>query len=370
MRIVVDRNIRGAEETFGKHGDLAFLDGREITRSDLDDTRILIVRTATRLNRQLLDGTGVEFVGTTSIGTDHLDIPWLEHAGITWANAPGCNADSAAQYTLAMIWLAMQRLNRDLAGLTAGIVGRGNVGSRTQHLLQAMGVKVIANDPPLADKGVEGLVSLDQALDCDIVCLHVPLTRTGPYPTYRMLDEGRLDKVRNGALLVNSARGNVIDGPALLNALNSGRLDAALDVWPDEPDLDPCLLRRAVVATPHVAGYSDDGKRNGTQMVYEAFCLWAGLEPAKADEGLSSSLESALEPGSDHLTRALEAACFVSLHDSALRKLADKPAPEIARGFDRLRKKYPFRRDFRGWVLRCSDAAASKKLAALGFQVR
>jgi erythronate-4-phosphate dehydrogenase len=369
MRIVVDRNIRGAEETFGAHGDLVFLDGRKITRRDLEGARALIVRTATRLDRELLEGTGVEFAGTTSIGTDHLDIAWLEAAGIAWANAPGCNADSAAQYTLAMIWLALQRTGRDLQGLTAGIIGRGNVGSRTQRLLKTMGVETLANDPPLAEAGVKGLVSLDQALECDIVCLHVPLTRTGPCPTFRMMNAERLGRISNGALLVNSARGDVIDGAALLDALKAGRLNAALDVWPGEPGLDPELLRRTVVATPHVAGYSDDGKRNGTRMVYQAFCNWAGLKPVQPGKGLSDTLETTLSSGTDCVTQALESACFVSMHDGELRKLAEMSAPGLAGGFDRLRREYPLRRDFQGWHLRCPDKAAAQKLAELGFLV-
>lgn len=369
MRIVVDRNIRGAEETFGAHGEIVFLDGREITRHDLQDTEILVVRTATRVNRELLEGTTVAFVGTTSIGTDHLDIPWLDEAGIAWANAPGCNADSAAQYTLAMIWLSLQRSGRELQGMTAGIVGRGNVGSRTQRLLETMGVKTLANDPPLADAGVEGLADLDEVLDSDIVCLHVPLTRSGPYPTFRMMDREQIGRIREGALLVNSARGNVIDGPALLKAVESGRIDAALDVWPGEPDLDPELLRKTVVATPHVAGYSDDGKRNGTRMVYEEFCSWAGLEPRPHAADPAGGLETTIEPGADSITRALEASCFVPVHDHELKSLAGLPAPQIAAGFDRLRKEYPFRRDFHGWHLNCSDTPAAEKLAALGFRV-
>ena len=369
MRIVVDRNIRGAEETFGAHGDLVFLDGRDISRRHLEDTEALIIRTATRGNRELLEGTAVKFVGTTSIGTDHLDIPWLNKTGIAWANAPGCNADSAAQYTLAMIWLAMQRTGRELKGLSAGIIGRGNVGSKTQRLLQTMGVETVANDPPLADAGVKGLVSLDEALDQDVVCLHVPLTKTGPCPTFRMIDQKRLEKLREGALLVNSARGNVIDGAALLDTLTSGRIDAALDVWPGEPEVDPELLRRTIVATPHVAGYSDDGKRNGTKMVYEAFRKYSGLtaQPAAADS--SGTLKSTIEPGSDFISLALESACFVPDHDSQLRNLADQQPALISSGFDRLRKEYPFRRDFQGWHLQCSDTTAAKALTALGFRI-
>ena len=367
MKIVIDRNIRGAAETFGRHGDLQVMDGRTIRRADLVDADLLIIRTATRVDRDLLDGTAVRFVGTTSIGTDHLDIPYLDEAGIAWANAPGCNADSAAEYTLAMIWLACQRLGRHLDGSRAGIVGRGNVGGRTRRLLRVMGLDVVANDPPLADQGVSDLVSLDEALDSDIVCLHVPLTRSGPYPTWRMIDAAALGRMRPGALLVNAARGDVIDGAALLDAVRATHVHAALDVWPNEPRLDARLLRRCVVATPHVAGYSEDGKRNGTRMVYAAFCAWAGIEPPAGDAPDEDGPSLTLDARKDALTQALEAACFVPRHDAALRALADRPAEEIARGFDRLRKEYPFRRDFHGWRIRGARAADAGRLATLGF---
>ena len=155
----------------------------------------------------------------------------------------------------------------------------------------------------------------------------------------------------------------------MLNTLASGRIEAALDVWPDEPELNPELLRRTIVATPHVAGYSDDGKRNGTQMVYEAFCAHSGLTPRPATEDSSSTLKAKIGLASDFISLALESACFVPDHDSLLRSLADQPPTLIARGFDRLRKEYPFRRDFQGWHLRCPDAAAANKLAALGFRI-
>jgi len=369
MRIVVDRNIRGVEETFARLGEVCFMEGRAIRRHDLLDADLLIVRTATRVDRDLLDGTGIRFVGTTSIGTDHLDIPYLERAGIAWANAPGCNADSAAQYTLAMIWLACNRLGRGLRDQRVGIVGRGNVGSRLQKLLDALGVQSVANDPPLADAGVPGLVSLAEALSCDIVSLHVPLTRSGPYPTLRMIGREQLARLADGSLLVNAARGDVVDGPELLGQLRAGRLHAALDTWPNEPGLDPELLERTVVATPHVAGYSDDGKRNGSRIVCAAFCAWAGIDrpPPAAD---SRRLALSIEDPDAAVDEALEAACFVARHDAALRGLAAAPPAEIARGFDRLRREYPFRRDFHGWDVDCPEPDSARLLAALGFVPR
>lgn len=369
MRIVIDRNIRGQEQTFAQLGERVEMEGRAIRREHLLDAGLLIIRTATKANAELLEGTPVRFVGTTSIGTDHLDIPWLEQAGIEWANAPGCNADSAAQYTLAMIHLACQRLGRRLEDQRVGIIGRGNVGSRLQKLLNALGVENVANDPPLADTGVAGLVPQREALACDIVSLHVPLTKDGPYPTHRMIGAEQLARMPQGALLVNAARGDVVDGHALLEAVRDERKQAALDCWPDEPDLDPELLERTVVATPHVAGYSDDGKRNGTRQVYEHYCAWVGI-PAVAPAPDSRRLELSIEHPETALETALAATCFVERHDAALRALAAVSPDERARGFDRLRKEYPFRRDFHGWDVNCTDPACAAQLAALGFVIR
>lgn len=369
MNILVDRNIRGAESTFGRHAELVFMDGRDIQKRHLAGMDALIIRTATRVDRDLLNGTPIGFVGTTSIGTDHLDIPYLERAGIRWANAPGCNADSAAQYTLAMVWLACERLGRPLEGAAVGIVGRGNVGSRVDRLMTAMGADTVANDPPLADQGQSGLVSLEQALDREIVCLHVPLTRQGPYPTFRMIDKGSLGRVPDGALLINSARGDVICGKALLSELRSGRIEAALDVWPDEPMLEPELLDRTIVSTPHVAGYSDDGKRNGTRIVYEDFCRWSGLDAISMADTDAERPSLSVAGGHAGVSQALEAACFVEHHDQALRALKSQPRESIAAGFDRLRKDYPYRRDFHAWKLACGDPVTGKLLKTLGFKL-
>jgi erythronate-4-phosphate dehydrogenase len=367
MNIVVDRNIRAAEATFGAHARLHFMDGRAIRNEHLRDAEALVVRTATRVDEALLRGTPVGFVGTTSIGTDHLDLGYLERRGIAWANAPGCNADAAAQYTLAMAWLACERLDRELAGLTAGIVGCGNVGSRVRTLFRALGMSVVANDPPLTDAGVTGLVTLDEALAQAVVCLHVPLTRGGPYPTLRFIGRERLGRMQPGALLVNTARGDVVDGDALLAGLRSGRLHAVLDVWPAEPLLDAALLEATTVATPHVAGYSDDGKRKGTLMVYAAFCAWAGLKPVEPPAAPGEPPVLRIEAGEDALARALEAACFVRRHDAAMRQLTGLSMERRAEEFDRLRRDYPPRRDFQAWRIQCADLESARLCHHVGF---
>jgi erythronate-4-phosphate dehydrogenase len=368
LKIVVDQNIRGAQSTFGRHGNLSFMEGRSIRNEHLSDTDALIIRTATVVDQSLLRGTPVRFVGSTSIGIDHIDTGWLDRQGITWANAPGCNADGTAQYTLAMIWLALERLGRRLSGMTAAVVGRGNVGSRVKSLLETLGLEVVANDPPLADAGEPGLVSIDEALAQDIVCLHVPLTRQGPYPTYRFIGREQLARMHDNALLVNTSRGDVVDGNAVLPELRPGRLQAALDVWPGEPRIDPALLTATTVATPHVAGYSDDGKRNGTRMVYEAFCAWSGLAP-HAMQTPPRPPELRIDAGENPLARALDVACFIRRHDRAMRELAGCDPADMAAGFDRLRREYPNRRDFQAWRVHCDDTACRGTLGRLGFQV-
>jgi erythronate-4-phosphate dehydrogenase len=369
LKFVVDRNIRAAEPTFGRHGALEVLDGRNIGPEHLRDADALIIRTATRVDDKLLTGSSIGFVGTTSIGIDHLDLPCLERRGITWANAPGCNADSAAQYTLAMIWLACERLGRRLEEQTVSVIGRGNVGSRVQRLLTALGVDTVANDPPLAEQGVGGLVSLHEALDRDIVCLHVPLTRGGPWPTFRFFGREQFGQMPKGALLVNTARGDVVNGEELKNALRAGRLKAALDVWPGEPFLDAGLLEACTVATPNVAGYSDDGKRNGTLMVYAAFCEWAGLAPVAAQADSSNPPELTITAGKNAVTAALEAACFVRRHDRELRRLSELTKEQQSAGFDGLRRNYPPRRDFQNWLVRADNGSQADFLEALGFHV-
>jgi len=369
MKILVDGNISAARDIFDPHGEVIRMDGRQIRREHLKTVDALIIRSVTRVDADLINRTPVRFVGTTTIGTDHLDIAWLEERGITWASAPGCNADAASQYTLAMIWLACARRGIELAGQRVGVIGKGNVGSRLMLLLNVLGAQPVANDPPLSDAGEPGLVSLEEALQQDIVCLHVPLVHGGPYPTHRLIDARSLARVRRGTLLVNSARGDVVDGPALKQSLLSSRLDAALDVWPNEPGVDTELVEASLVATPHVAGYSDDGKYNGARQIYRAFCQWAGDTERLLPAVPGGNRVLTITPEQDALSQALDAACFVSRHDRAMRELARLPPEARAHEFDRLRREYPSRRDFRTWRVEGAASEDENRLAKLGFSI-
>jgi erythronate-4-phosphate dehydrogenase len=364
--IVADQDLPLLERTFGQHGTLQLRPGREISPADLRDADALVVRSITRVGAGLLRHSPVRFVGTATIGLDHLDTEWLRANGIHWAGAPGCNATAAAQYSLAMILLALQRCGRNFEGLSAGIIGRGNVGSRVQGLLYSLGVDCVACDPPLKDQGVGGLVPLEQALNNDLVCLHVPLTRRGPYPTWRMLDARTLAMIPNQALLLNTARGDVIDGSALRQELEDGRLHAALDVWPGEPRLDSRLLELCRVATPHVAGYSEQGRQAGILTVYGAFCRWSGLRGKDPGNLVPPTRELSVGAGAQAVCEAVTVATRVAVDDRALRAAAS--SPDITAAFDALRRNYPARQEFQHWHISGADDKDRATLAALGFQ--
>lgn len=344
MKIFADSNLVYLDQTFARHGDIVRIPGRNIKANQVRGADVLLVRSISQVNQALLAGSGIKFVGTATIGTDHLDTDWLDENGIRWASAPGCNADAASQYTLAMILLACERLERDPKKQTVGIIGHGNVGSRLRHLLDALGIPSVACDPPLKDRGWPGLVSMDEALAQDIVSLHVPLTRDGPCPTFQMINKLTINQMHQGALLVNSSRGDVTHGGALLVALHSGQLQAALDVWPGEPAIDTALVQASVVASPHVAGYSVQGKQSGTLQIYESFCEWQGIETSPVVTA-PSERQTGSDYDPDQLAHLIIHSCEVARDDSDIRRLAGLPPGDVAAGFDQLRKTYRLRHD-------------------------
>ena len=352
------------DETFGHHGKIKRLDGRSIRHDDLVDADVLLVRSVTRVNAGLLEGTRVRFVGSATIGTDHLDTGWLEENDIAWAHAPGCNADAAAQYTLAMMWLACERLRKDFKQQTVGIIGRGNVGRRLEHLLQALNIPVMACDPPLEDLGEQQLVSMQEACANSIISLHVPLTRTGIYPTENIFDQNRLATLKPGTLLMNTSRGGVIEGNALLAQLKSGNLYAALDVWPDEPLITPELLELVTVASPHIAGYSLEGKHAGTEMIYRAFLDAFAIEPDPQETTKSDAVTVDYLPSTpidEILHQLLNTSCPVSRDDAALRATPGE--------FDRLRSNYPQRHEFKSHLVNGVTGNNAGLLKQMGFEV-
>ncbi len=389
MLIVADENIPLVHEAFADLGEVRTLPGRDLRRADLDGAELLLVRSVTRVDSALLAGSAVRFVASATIGRDHLDSDWLDAAGIGWATAPGCNARAVAEWVIAALLRICHAQRRDWRELRCAVIGYGNVGRRVAELLGALALDCLVCDPPLAESGgvapAGGFVDLDTALDCDLVSLHTPLSRAGRHPTAGMLGAAELARMRCGSLLFNSGRGAVIDGAALLAELRAGRLHAALDVWPGEPRLDPALLRRVALGTPHIAGYSYEGRVRGTQMIraaagaaFGATTDWPGVAalaaPADARLDLRAvGRDAGADPTADSALRAaVEQACDVARDDADLRAAIDAAgADDAARGaaFDGLRRAYRQRREFPAYGVTGAPIAARGALAALGFSL-
>lgn len=379
MKIVADENMPFAKESFSTLGEVAVMSGRAMTREAVKDASILAVRSITKVNADLLEGTAVRFVGTATIGVDHVDEEYLKSRSIGFSSAPGSNADSVAEYITAALLTLAGRRGETLEGKAIGVVGCGNVGSRVCNRAEALGMRILMNDPPLRRQtGDERYLPLDALFGADFITLHVPLTREGPDATHHLADAGFLAKMKPGATLLNSSRGAVADGKAVKEALAEGNLrDAILDVWEGEPDIDFGLLGMVALGTPHIAGYSYDGKLNGTDMIFRAACRHFGQAPtfdiraaAPRPEVPVLELQALGRPDEDVLREAVKALYDIEADDARLRQAAALPREQRGARFDELRKTYPIRREFPNTLVKCPGASGGlkAKLAGVGFR--
>jgi len=379
MKIVADENIPSVSEAFGTLGDVTLVRGRGLEPGQVADADILLVRSVTHVDKTLLAGSHVRFIGSATIGFDHVDRDYLAAHGIGLATAPGSNATSAAEYVVSALLVVSQQQGLELAGRSVGIIGCGNVGSRVQTRLTALGMQCLVNDPPLQASGAAGeFVALEDALVCDVVTVHVPLERTGGHPTFHLIDASTLGRLRPGTIFLNTARGAVVDNRALLSVLEARPdLTVVLDVWEDEPAISLPLLERVALGTPHIAGYSLDGKLRGTEMIYQAACAFLG-EPVSWDA--SSVLPparpldvSALKDNdSEALACAAVLGCYdVRTDDRQLREVSALAPQQRPACFDRLRREYPVRREFASTPLLHAPLTEQQRkvLAGLGFAV-
>lgn len=281
MKVIVDNKIPYIKGVIERIADkVVYLPGNAFTPQEVKDADALIVRTRTLCNRDLLEGSRVKFIATATIGFDHIDTAYCQEAGITWTNCPGCNASSVEQYVHSVLLLLKREKNLCLEGATIGIVGVGHVGSKVATMASKLGMRVLLNDPPRAEKGEEGFVDLHTiARECDVITFHTPLNREGIYRTFHLADEAFFNQLGRSPYIINSSRGEVVETQALLRALEKGQVkETVIDTWENEPDIDLTLLREAFIATPHIAGYSADGKANATRMSLEALCRFFGIE--------------------------------------------------------------------------------------------
>ncbi len=355
MKIVADENIPYVREAFASLGDVVTLSGRAITRETLRDADMLLVRSIRKVNRALLEGTPVRFVASATIGEDHVDKDYLAEKGIGFSSAPGCNANSVGDYIVSALLALELVFPIRLASLSLGIVGVGNVGGNVWKKAEALGLRCVLNDPPLArETGNPIYRPLSEIFNCDIVTVHVPLTREGEDATYQMVNADFFSRMKPGAFFINTSRGAVVDEAALHAALDSGKITACvLDVWQHEPDIDVSLLEKAFIGTPHIAGYSFDGKVNGTRQIYEAACRFLNREadwdpspllpPPDCEEVI---INGAAVDRPAEIRKAVFSVYDVRKDDAAMRGILQEAQPARGKYFDALRKNYPRRREY------------------------
>lgn len=361
LRFVVDKNIPCVEEAFGRFGTIDRYPGHAIGPSEVREADVLLVRSVTPVEAPLLAESAVRFVGSATIGTDHIDREYLAERGIDFAHAPASNANSVADYVVVALLALARRRQTPIHDRTVGIIGCGNIGGRLADRLSALGLTVLRHDPPLqaaaeAANRSHDYVSLETVLDrANVLTLHVPLTTDGPHSTYHLIDDEILERTHSEAWILNTSRGAVVDGEALLSALQKGRVGAAvLDVWEGEPTPPAALVRAVDVATPHIAGYAYDGKVRGTVMLYEALCDHLGVEATwTAESALATEDPDTLrcrppDPRlcpTDWLYALARQTYDLWADDARMRQLLDGPSSEWGEAFRRLRAEYPLRRE-------------------------
>ena len=370
MKIVVDENMPYAAELFSQFGEVIPMSGRTLAAADLRNVDALMVRSVTQVNAELLaQANKLAFVGTATIGIDHLDQPLLQQRNIHYTNAPGCNAVSVGDYVCSALLVLAEQQGFLLQDKTVAVIGVGNTGKQTMSRLAALGATVLLCDPPRAElEGQDDFVSLEQALQADIICLHVPLVKTGAYQTKHLLTRELLAMISEQAILVNCGRGDVIDNHALLALKQAGHgMTLVLDVWENEPTPLLDLVPYTAIATPHIAGYSLEGKARGSEMIYQAYCQFLQQPVTRS---LSNMLPVAAvnaihvqQDAEQNLVKSLVHLVYdVRRDDTIFRRNIVNPG-----SFDEMRKNYIERREFSALMLVNESHYAVESLYQLGF---
>ncbi len=373
IRIIADDKIPFLKGVLEPYAKVTYLPGNQINKNSISGTDALLVRTRTRCNHELLSGTPVKFIGTATIGFDHIDTEYCEKNGIKWTNAPGCNSSSVQQYIASALLRISGETGFSLKDKTLGIIGVGNVGSKVQNLATALGMNVILNDPPRARKERKKIFSsLDHLLnESDIITLHVPLNLDGQDKTYHLFDGETIGRFKKGSWFINSSRGEVVETEALKDALGSEKLaGAVIDVWEWEPEIDIPLMHMSFIATPHIAGYSADGKANGVSMIVKDLCEsfdiplgdWYPSEiPAPPESVLTIDCNG--KSTEEILRRAIFHTYNIIEDDIRLRFDPTR--------FEKERENYPVRREFSCYTIDLKDGneEITELLRSLGFKV-
>ncbi|RLA07400.1 MAG: 4-phosphoerythronate dehydrogenase [Gammaproteobacteria bacterium] len=345
MNITADKNIPYVCDIFKDIGEVKLLDGREICQKDLIKTDILLVRSVTQVNKNLIKNTPIKFVSSATAGIDHVDLEYLKQQNIGFSSAPGSNAISASEYVISAICYWSLQKNKKLTDLTLGIIGAGNVGSQVEKYAKKLQIETIKNDPPLKDTGVKNLKSLDEVLKSDIITLHTPLTYDGKHPTYKLINKNNLKNFKKNQLLINAARGGVVCEQDLLKYRKDINFSYIFDVWEGEPIINHEVLKNSMLGTAHIAGYSIDGKIRGSKMIYESCCDFFNLPKNNTKIDIQQELKTIDFESTKDIRFKILSAYDIKKDNDNLKKIltTEKNNPKY---FDNLRKNYPIRREF------------------------
>lgn len=373
MKILFDENMPYASELFSRLGDAQSIPGRLISRDTLGDANALMVRSVTKINPEVLSFSSIDFVGTATAGTDHIDEDWIRQQGIGFSAAPGCNAISVVEYVFSALLVLAERNGFQLYDKSIGIVGVGNVGSCLDARLKSLGVRTLLCDPPRAAQGnaEKEFLSLEKLVaEADVLTFHTPLNRLDPYPSWHLVNKDVLTALPDNRIIISACRGSVIDNAELLQALKKGKkLNIVLDVWEPEPDLSLQLLAQVDIGTPHIAGYTFEGKVRGTTQVFEAYSSYIGQPQQVALSTLLPIAEfSCIQFNGvldqDKLKCLIHLVYDVRRDDALLRNVRGKVG-----GFDHIRKYYKMRREWSSLCVKCDNSASAELLLDLGFSV-
>jgi len=373
LRIVADDKIPFLKGVLEPHAEIKYLPGNRITPETIRDADAMLIRTRTKCTHALLHRSAVKFIATATIGFDHIDTAFCKSENIIWHNAPGCNSASVQQYVASALPVLGKYLSTELRGKVIGIVGVGNVGTKVAKIAAAFGMKVLLNDPPRARKeGSGNFVSLDEIVEtADIITLHVPLLVSGDDRTFHLFDKILLGKMKPGASLINTARGEVIETKALIKALSEKKIaSAVIDVWENEPFINQQLMEKVLIATPHIAGYSADGKANGTAMVVQALSKHFGLP---LTGWFPDAIPGPEKPGifidcDKKNTEEILSEAFLHTYDIWTDDQTLRYSPAT---FEQQRGNYPVRREFQAFTvhINTTDLNTIQTLNDLGFKV-
>lgn len=352
LNILIDENILLAKQVFSHLGRVKLINGRKISNRTLGNTDILIVRSITNVNEELLENSKVKFVGSATIGFEHIDLNYLRKNKIFFCNAPGSNSYSVAEYVIIGLLSLAVKYNFRLSHKSIGIIGHGNIGKKVDAFCRAFKMKVLLNDPPLKKlTGNKKYLPLKDVLNTDIISLHIPLNTKGRYKTHYFLDENKLYRIKQNSLLINTSRGSVINTCDFLETLMIKKLMSVLDVWENEPNINKDLLNQVDIGTAHIAGYSIDGKLNGTKQIYSELCkylkeknVWYLNETKRKNKVIKFKKENTLEESIFNITKKV----YDINYDNTLLK---KSAASNKNIFDKLRKDYRERREFNNYTI-------------------